>query len=253
MQHAVLVGVVDGAGRLLQVDGGGAAGQGVGRNALGEAAAADVLHAEVRLALVRAGLVQGDDAGVLQLGGGGGLGVEAVAVVGVGESAAEDHLQGDGAVEADVAGLEDDAHAAAADLLDEFVVGEAVEGEAADVRDGPGLGAELAGAERVGGRAVGGRTLGGPSFVDGGLVGRPVWPRNAVVGTGVAHSLCLCPYRLVATATSVTGRGKVVKQRPCNTNPRRDEDRGRVSQNGSRSNRGVAAHRRAAAAGRRDP
>ena len=49
-----------------------------------------------------ADLVEGDDVGMLQLGGGGGFLLEALQFVGVGEAAAADHLQGDDAIEADM-------------------------------------------------------------------------------------------------------------------------------------------------------
>ena len=41
-----------------------------------------------------------------------------------GQLALQDHLEGDDAVEADLPGLVDDAHAAAGDLLQQFVVAE---------------------------------------------------------------------------------------------------------------------------------
>ena len=91
---------------------------------LGEALPLDEAHREVMLALVLADLVDRHDARVVEVGRGLGLGVEALDVGVVGELAGQDHLQGDGAVEAHLPGLEDDAHAAAGDLADDLVVAE---------------------------------------------------------------------------------------------------------------------------------
>ena len=64
------------------------------------------------------------DPRVVEVGRRLGLGVEAHDIGLVGKLSGEDHLQGDGAVEADLPGLEDDAHAAAGDLPDDLVVAE---------------------------------------------------------------------------------------------------------------------------------
>ena len=65
-----------------------------------------------------------DDVGVLELGDGLGLGQEAGGGLGAGVRAGQDHLQGDDAVEPDLAGLVDDAHAAAAQLAHDLVAGD---------------------------------------------------------------------------------------------------------------------------------
>ena len=65
-----------------------------------------------------------DDVGVLELGDGLGLGQEPGGGLGAGVLAGQDHLQGDGAVEPDLAGLVDHAHAAAAELAQDLVAGE---------------------------------------------------------------------------------------------------------------------------------
>ena len=107
----------------------------VGRQSLGEAAARDQLHGEVLLAVVLADLVDRHDAGVVEQGDGLGLVLEPAQLVVAGEHAGLDHLEGDGPVEADLPGLVDDAHAAAAQLLVDLVV--------AEVADAGGLGTDL--------------------------------------------------------------------------------------------------------------
>ncbi len=81
-----------------------------------QAAARDELHAEVVLAVVLADLVDRDDAGVIEQRDGLGLVLEPPQLVVAGEQPGLEHLQCDGAVEGDLAGLVDDAHAAAAQL-----------------------------------------------------------------------------------------------------------------------------------------
>ena len=89
-----------------------------------ERLARDVLHAQVRLPVDRADLVDGDDVRVLEPGGGLGLGAEPGAV-GVGRQVRlADHLQRDDPVEALLPGLVDDAHAAAAEFLEQLEVAE---------------------------------------------------------------------------------------------------------------------------------
>ena len=76
------------------------------------------------LALVLPDLEDRHDPRMVEVGGGLGLGVEPLDVVLIGKLAGQDHLEGDGAVEADLPGLEDDAHAAAGDLTVDLVVAE---------------------------------------------------------------------------------------------------------------------------------
>src|SRR5688500_20342063 len=59
-----------------------------------------------------------------EFGGGGGFGLEAADAVFIGELANEDEFDGDDAVEADLAGTVDHAHAAAGDFLQELVITE---------------------------------------------------------------------------------------------------------------------------------
>ena len=84
------------------------------------------------LTLVLADLVDRHDPRMIEVGRRLGLGVEALDVGLVGELAGQDHLEGDGAVEADLPGLEDDAHAAAGDLADDLVVAEVADADGGD-------------------------------------------------------------------------------------------------------------------------
>ena len=106
-----------------------------------------------------------DDVRVLELGDGLGLGEEAGGGLGAGVGTGQDHLEGDGAVEPGLAGLVDDAHAAAAQFAHDLIArdrrGRAVDplprgvarvghgvrvGRRAEARLGRQGGAEVAGA-----------------------------------------------------------------------------------------------------------
>jgi hypothetical protein len=89
-------------------------------------AALDVGHAEVRQPIVNADFMDGRDMGVVvEAGVGANLFAEAGEVFGRGEVAAEDHLEGDEAIEAALSRLVNDTHAAAADFFEQFVVADA--------------------------------------------------------------------------------------------------------------------------------
>ena len=117
--------LVDGAGQRLDQPGRVAGRPGGAVEAVGQAAPGDVLQREVRAAVVVAEGVDLDDVRVVQPGDGLGLGQEADGRLGPGVVAGQDHLQGDEAVEPDLAGLVDDAHAAAAQLAEDLVAGDA--------------------------------------------------------------------------------------------------------------------------------
>src|SRR5262249_44994607 len=87
-----------------------------------QAAAVHELQAEVGPALVLADLVDLDDVGVLEPGGGLGLGLEAGQVVRAAEVAGQDHLQGHQPAQAALAGRVAPPHTAAAQLLKQLVV-----------------------------------------------------------------------------------------------------------------------------------
>jgi hypothetical protein len=95
---------------------------------LGQAAAVDQLHGEERLALVLADFVDGHDVGVVEGCDGGGLGAEALQVGGRGLRAGAEHLEGDDPAQALLAGLVDDAHAAAGDLFKQLVTAQRLAG-----------------------------------------------------------------------------------------------------------------------------
>ena len=136
MEDAPHVRVVHRLGRLGQQRRGGPRVVAVGRQAVGEVAAGHQLHGEVALAVVLAHLVDRHDAGVVEQRHRLGLVLEPPQLVVAGQDAGPDHLQGDGPVEADLAGAVDDAHAAAAELGLDLVVAEVADG-------GPGRGRRL--------------------------------------------------------------------------------------------------------------
>ncbi len=124
VEDAVLMGVVDGpadegetAGRVARFH------RAVGQHA-GQGPTLHQRHGEVGPAVALAGVVDGDDVGMVEEGGGADFRLEAGKVFRRGELAAQDHLQGDGALEAAVPGPVDDAHAAAAQLFQEVIVAE---------------------------------------------------------------------------------------------------------------------------------
>ena len=80
------------------------------------------------LALMLTHLEDRDDPRVVEVGGRLGLDVEAFDIGLGGELAGEDHLQRDGAVEANLPRPVDDAHAAPGDLLEQLVVAEVADG-----------------------------------------------------------------------------------------------------------------------------
>ena len=83
------------------------------------------------LAVVLAHLVDRHDARVVQKGDGLGLVLEPPELVVAGQQPGLDHLEGHGAVEADLPSLVDDAHAAAAQFAADFIVAEIADMSAA--------------------------------------------------------------------------------------------------------------------------
>ena len=81
----------------------------------------EVLHGEVRLALVLSEVVDRDDVLVRQLAGSPGLAKEALARFRVGVNRHRDDLDGDDPLEQRVEGAVDDSHAALSELLEELV------------------------------------------------------------------------------------------------------------------------------------
>ncbi len=124
MNHVVLVRIFDRLADAADQLGGLAGLQRTFGQALGEAFSFDEAHREIVLALVLPDLVDRHDARMIEFGGSLGFDIKAADGIVVGELACQDHLQGDLAVEAHLTRLEDDAHAAACELADDFVVAE---------------------------------------------------------------------------------------------------------------------------------
>src|SRR5947209_12855436 len=91
---------------------------------LRETAAGDELHREVLPPVVFADFIDGQNVRVVEVRRRLGLLLEPDAIRLTGELAAQNHLDGDGPVQTHLPGLEDDAHAAAGDFFDEFIVAE---------------------------------------------------------------------------------------------------------------------------------
>ena len=166
VDHAALVGGREGAGDLAgDREGAGPRERALAGEQAREVLALEVLHGEEGGALLgRAEVGDVDDVGVVDLGGGAGLLQEALADLRVVEEARADDLEGEVFVEVDVAGEEDDAHAAGAEaahdlvaalheLADQVVVGE----EAAKL--GPVREGAVAGFVHAAGLALLGATL----------------------------------------------------------------------------------------------
>ncbi len=117
-----------------------------------QTAAINQLHAEIVLAFVRADLVNGQDVGVIEVGGRLGLGVEALNIGFAGQLTGEDHLHRDQAIETDLAGFPDHAHSPAGDFFDEFIVAEVTQ-DFRITRSTGNRGDRLVGIERFGGMA----------------------------------------------------------------------------------------------------
>ena len=99
----------------------GASRLGRARQAVVEVAPLEQLQRHERQAVDLADVVDLDDVGMAEPGDGLGLDAEPGEVIGPGLAAAEDHLQGDQAVQAPLAGLVDDAHPPLAQLLQDLV------------------------------------------------------------------------------------------------------------------------------------
>ncbi len=144
----------------------------------------DELHAEEVLPLMLADLVDGHDVRVVEVGGVFGLGAEAAQLVGAGQGAVADHLEGHQAAQRQLPRPVDDAHAAARDFPQHLVIAEApprrrgagLAGGAAPQRRHQGGDLALVGEERlqvrrqvrVAGQVVGG--VGGGAGVGGAQV-----------------------------------------------------------------------------------
>jgi hypothetical protein len=124
VNHAALVRVVDGLSHLHHERGRLAQREGSAGQALGQALPFDEAHGEIMLPLMLADLVDRHDPRMVQVGRRLGLDGEPANGDLVGELTRQDHLERYGPIQAHLAGLEDDAHAAAGDLADDLVVPE---------------------------------------------------------------------------------------------------------------------------------
>ena len=187
MQDAALVSVVDGPPHLDHQRRQGRAAQ---RRPIGEAAAVDQLHAEIRLLVVLADIVNGDNVGMVEQGGRLGFQTEAGHVFGQGQTAGADHLEGDDSVERAMPGFVNHPHAAAGDLFDHFVLadfaarsqrGRRVDGDRSVIRAGRRRSVHGDGGDQIGELVLIGeegaqlasqmRTAGQPVGAVGGLAG----------------------------------------------------------------------------------
>ena len=92
--------------------------------AFGERAAVDELHAEVGLAVGLTDFVKRNDVRMLKARDELGFGLKAGDIGRRSDRAAENHLEGDDAIETNLAGFVNHAHAAAAELFEQLVVAE---------------------------------------------------------------------------------------------------------------------------------
>ena len=122
MQDAALMGVVDRLGDGLEITGRAPGRQRLVAHQPRQALPLDVVHHEEVPALVDAHLVDGDDVRMVQTRRRNGLGAEPLDQVRTGARPEGHHLDRDHAVQAALPGAIDHAHAAAADLLQQFVV-----------------------------------------------------------------------------------------------------------------------------------
>ena len=122
MQDAAQVGVVDRTGHQRQQLNRLARLVEVVADMLFQTAPLDQFHAEIVAALAFANFVDGDDVRMIEPGSRLGFDAKAADGVGGGQSLGQDHFQGDNAIEAALPGPVDDSHAAASDLVQEFVI-----------------------------------------------------------------------------------------------------------------------------------
>ena len=124
VDHAVLVGVLQAQGRLVdEVAGVGHRQRPAGLDQLRQVEALDVLHGQDEALAEAEGRVGGDDVGVVELGRGADLAEEAVEHAAAVDEVAADDLEHLLAAHERVLGQVDDAHAAAAQLAEDLVIG----------------------------------------------------------------------------------------------------------------------------------
>ena len=125
MEDAVVMGVLQCGGDFPQQSCGFTGLHRVFADALFEAFARDVFHAEPGHAFGFPDVEDADDGGMVQPRGSLGLAVETAAFLGTGEAGAEQDFDGDDAVERGLSRAVDHAHSTAADFLVKIEAGEA--------------------------------------------------------------------------------------------------------------------------------
>src|SRR5438874_12474206 len=126
MNHAAGVGVCDSRRKLAEQPGGNQRRQRPGSQPLSETPSLDERHREERLPGCFSDLEDWHDTFVAELRGGDRLGSKSRAVIGRCKTSAEDCLERDFAIEARMPRLIDHAHAAATDLLLDFILADAI-------------------------------------------------------------------------------------------------------------------------------
>src|SRR6187402_1873840 len=124
MKNASLMSVMNRLGHRLQTGGRAGGGPRTIPQPVGQGLAAHIVHREKMLAFVNANFMNGDDVGMSQLGGGLGFGSESADRFVRRQRAKRDHLDGNDSVQTGLAGPINDAHATAANLLQQLVVTE---------------------------------------------------------------------------------------------------------------------------------
>src|SRR5262249_19313109 len=124
VDDAANMGVVDGLGHIGEQRGDRWRGLWSASSPLGQAAAGNEFQGEERQAVLFAHLIDLHNVGVLETGHDFGFGTKAYQVVGLGVRRGPNHLEGYRAVQADLPGPVDDAHAAPAELTLNLVAGQ---------------------------------------------------------------------------------------------------------------------------------
>jgi hypothetical protein len=122
VENAVLMSVMYCLRDGLEVSGSAFGGQRLIPHQFRQRASLDEVHGEERLAIVLANVVNGDDVGMLQRRGGAGLGPKPLEEVGATELAKREQLERDHAVELELPGPVNGAHASAANFFEHFVI-----------------------------------------------------------------------------------------------------------------------------------
>ena len=135
MDDAGVVRELHGAGEHFNQLGGAGGRPRVAGEALGQAAAVHELERQVRVPVRLADVENLDDVRVLERRDRFRLAAEPLPLGRPGVRAGQDHLERDRAVQVEVPGLVHDAHAAAADLVNDLVTGHQRRGEVGRLRD----------------------------------------------------------------------------------------------------------------------